>query len=81
MSTVRLRALASGTYGLGVGSEDALHQLEDEVGVSGDLVVSERDPLVDDSSLLGVRTKEIAVGSKGRDYESDQQIISKIGYA
>ena len=68
MSSVKLRAIASGTYGLGVGGEDALHQLEDEVGVSGDLVVSERDPLVDKRSLLEVGAKEGRVGGESSDW-------------
>lgn len=57
----------AGTYGLGVGGEDALHKLEDEVRVGTDLVVGERDPLVNESRLLEVGAQQRRVGGKRSD--------------
>ena len=42
------------THGLGVRSEGAHHKLGDEGSVRVDLAVTERDPLVNEGSLLGV---------------------------
>ena len=53
---------ASCTYGLVVGGDDALAQLEDETSVCTDLVVRERDPLVNESLLLNVGGKKGGVG-------------------
>ena len=56
------------TYRLGVGSDNALHQLEDEGCVDVDLGVGERDPLVDEGLDLGIGGEEGGVGRKGRNY-------------
>ena len=55
------------TYRLVVGSDNALHQLEDEGCVDVDLGVSERNPLVNEGSLLRIRAEQGGVGSKRRD--------------
>ena len=67
VNTTRPGKTATGTYGLGIGGEDALYQLVDEVGVGADLVVSEGDPLVDERSLLEVGAEECRVSGEGGD--------------
>lgn len=54
-------------YGFGVGSDDAVEQLEDETARSIDLAIRECDPLVNESSLFGVRTQKSAIGRKRDD--------------
>ena len=55
------------TYGLGVRGEHAIEQLEDETTGRIDLAVSERNPLVDESSLFRIGAQESAVGCKRDD--------------
>ena len=53
--------------------KDVLAQLEDKEKGGLDLVVGDGDPLVDETSLLGVRRKEGGVGSKRSDWGSVDQ--------
>ena len=59
------------TYRLGVGGDDALHQLETKSSLGVDLELGEGNPLVDESGLLRVGTQESGVRRESGHYDED----------
>ena len=63
-----LTTVEGNVVGLHVRGDLAGDKAQDAAGERADLALGERDPLVDESGVLGIRAHEVGVGREGSDY-------------